>query len=415
MSQVDGRLDAAFRAELLDEVMSRLPGHLSEATVDRAGPVEVAADLLELLPRELGRLISAHLVRAGEAQRFVHRLPMGVRQPLVDTHREHMLSAGATSAIDWGATMRHRGTSPGVPVFVTRPARRVFDTPANRMLRWALETLHTQLHRAREDQMGPEAAATLSRMRATVLVATGQSWLSRVPAERPTAAGLAGLRASRRAFYSVDLRAVCELLLPLVPEPEPDALVEFLARWYFEPSLDWKLFEIGVLLRIARQLRQMGGQTRARLDFGGDSRRPFLTTSLPDGTQIGLWYQKWPSGSGTSLVRDAARRHGLVARHFSRPDIVLEAQRNGARKNLLLELKASGDPSYLVSGMYQILGYLADRADVDHVAPRGWLVVPPATTFDRRAPDGVEGLWMVDADDVAKAAVQAVMSALPAA
>jgi hypothetical protein len=99
---------------------------------------------------------------------------------------------------------------------------------------------------------------------------------------------------------------------------------------------------------------------------------------MPDGDEVRLWYQRWPLDIGESL-HDEARNHYKIGGDSSRPDLVIERQRDGATIDaVLLELKASRNAGTLSGGLLQLLGYLKDRPVRFTRRPSGWLVPLPS-------------------------------------
>jgi hypothetical protein len=188
---------------------------------------------------------------------------------------------------------------------------------------------------------------------------------------------------------------------------DPSVLTEALLSRYFEPSLDWQLFEVVVALRIARALEAVSvKRQRSRLLVGG-SRGPYAQYVLPDGTIVRLWYQSWPPSSAQSLHR-RIRHHYSIDGSDARPDIVIE-RLSVPPAGLLLELKASRSSSYLSEGLLQLLGYLKDRPDLFTARPGAWLVAPASKSFEGKSPGDLE-IWVVSSDDVAGAVVSRMLA-----
>lgn len=242
----------------------------------------------------------------------------------------------------------------------------------------------------------------LRAQRARLLLSWRHLWLRAVVPERPSAATLRRLRAARTAFYA---RYVPDAVLAVMrygEHPTDDDLTDLLCQRYFRPTEDWRLFEVVVALRLARAFAiRSPHERRARL-LTGVGTAPYGRYLLPDGDEVRLYYQKWPSTSGDSLHALTRARHQLHAGP-PRPDLFVT--RIGQHPDAaLLELKASRDGRYLGQGLSQLLGYLKERPAAFEVQPSGWLVAPASPAFIPAAPDEAE-LWMVTADDVAEAAV----------
>ncbi len=408
MSTVDTRFSVSERASLLGEVQTHLPAFLSALTVERPDPVGDVTDLLGLHKSHLDRVVAVHLALSQEVRAFVASLRDGLRNPLTSSIRPRLVSQAVRGGIDWGATIRHRsGAGAASTEFVIRPARRVFDTPENRALAFALEQLDLYFRRvlpaALDERNGVhdkgwygEIVGNVARLRE----ARRYHWLRDVPAERPDSPTLKRLSAARASFYQERIPAVLELLTRYTQDPSPEDITALLTQRYFEPQRDWLLFELVIALRIARTFAARSVTKRSRL-LVGTGRRPYGRYVMPDGAEVCLWYQAWPTNAGASVHSDARDRYAIAA-GSSRPDFVIQLLRHGASADaVLLEVKASRNASYLSAGLLQMLGYLKDRPALFSAEPAGWLVAPPSTAF-KTADAGATPLWAIDSTRVAE-------------
>jgi hypothetical protein len=77
--------------------------------------------------------------------------------------------------------------------------------------------------------------------------------------------------------------------------------------------------------------------------------------------------------------------------------------------SVLIEAKASRNSQTLGAGLLQMLGYLKERPDAWPKETPAWLVAPKSNAFEAGPANG-EPLWMVNADDLAKAAAQRMLA-----
>jgi hypothetical protein len=164
------------------------------------------------------------------------------------------------------------------------------------------------------------------------------------------------------------------------------------------------LFELAVALRLARAFASASAKKRRPRLLVGGSGSAYARYILPDGDDVQLLYQGWPRESGHSLRSETGTHHRFVP-GTTIPDIFL-VRRGQHPDRVVLELKATFSPGYLGSGLSQLLGYLAERPDCWTAPPSGWLVAPRSEAFQARAPQPGEPLWVVDAEQVADAAVE---------
>ena len=176
----------------------------------------------------------------------------GLRNPLTTSIRPKVVSQAVRGGIDWGATVRHRAGAgaAGATLFVVRPARRVFDTPENRALAYALEQLDIRLRRvapaSTNERTGVHDKGWFGDIvdnAVRVREARRHHWLRDVPAEPPDARTRQRLRAARTTFYRHRIPAVIDLL-ERYSSPSPEDITDLL------PSATSSLNAIGCSLRL---------------------------------------------------------------------------------------------------------------------------------------------------------------------
>jgi hypothetical protein len=413
VSQVDTSFAPSERAALLAEVQDYLPAFLSTAVEEQLSPLEALDNLMNLASADLERVVAVHLALAPPVIDFVEALATSLRHPVTESVRPRVLTQAVRGPIDWGDTIRRRAGAGSDPtLFVVRPARRLFDNPENQALVWTLRELDRILRRARPGEP-PDAGreseqwfGRIVRMRAQLEVARRHIWLHDVAAVRPTSRTLQRLQRSRTKFYKELLTAAFAAIVRYAETPSPEDITDLLTRRYFEPSQDWRLFELVVALRLARGFREELVSERDYLMVGSESpRRPFASFRTRDGATVSLTYQGWPAGLGMSLHREARERHSITA-GGSRPDIFILKKKGGELvDSAILELKATRSGGYLGEGLSQLLGYLKERPSAFRQQPAGWLVAPSSQAFQAADAEGRE-LWVVGAEDVAGAALE---------
>lgn len=414
MSQIDSRMEPALRAVMLSEVQGLLPAFLSAASVEREGPVNAANELLGISESELRGVLAVHLMLSRPVRELIGALPKGVRSPLTSSARPRVAGQAVTSGIDWVATTRHRATSsPLGGIWVTRPASRVFDIPENRALAWVLKTLEDRGALA-SPPVGHAPGSWGDEIREMTTVvgrARRTAWLERVPAIWPGDEAYVRLNADRMGFYRLRVSSAARYLRHLLFTPSPSDIVDALSQRYFEPELDWKLFEIAVLMRITRELASIGVRLNPTRLFHESKKRPFAVYRISPTRVVKVWYQVWPPATEPSELH-AALRHYEIFMGGNRPDIVIELVEKGiSERALILELKASSSGSYLSSGFFQLLGYLRDRPALLSAPASGWLVAPPSTSYVSKA-EGSLSLWITSSSDVAEAVKMAALKGL---
>lgn len=417
MSEViDVQLDSVERLSYLDEVREHLPAFLSEVAYGRAEPLGDVSALLNLRAEDLRKVINTHLAFTEPIIRFVDALPEALRRPISSSLRPQVVTQAVRGPVDWAATYRTRYQQGGNPaLFVVRPAERIFDTPENQALVWLLSELTKRIEAVRPvetDSSGVMDGESwfphvigLSRQLAE---AHRHRWLSAVRPVRPTALTLHRLRSARSEFHAIVLPDAIEALLRYTERPSPDDITELLCQRYFEPRLNWQLFELVIALRLTREFEEHLGVKRSpRRLLVGWAKVPFARYES-GGEVVQLWYQAWPELETRSLLRETRERHKLGA-GSTRPDFVIERRADDTLVDvLLLEVKASRNSRTLGAGLVQLLGYLKERPDFWPKETPGWLVAPESPAFKPGSAEG-EPLWMVDSDQVANAAADRML------
>jgi len=412
---IDTDFPEAEREGYLDEVREHLPAFLSEVAYGRAQPLQDVSALLNLRAQDLRRVIDTHLAFCEPIIRFVEALPDGLRHPVSSSTRPPVTAQSVRGPVDWAATFQARYQEGGNPaLFVVRPPQRVFNTPENQALAWFLGALHARIEsitpvEGDREQIVGEASwyQHIRDLNHGLTEAARHVWLRGVEPKRPTAQVIHRLEATRKHFYAIDLVEAIEVFTRYTERPSSEDITELLCQRYFEPRLNWQLFELTIALRLARAFENKLGQKRApsRL-LVGRAQIPFARYELDGGDTVQLWYQSWPDIETRSLLREARKRHNLKA-GSTRPDFVVE-RRGETLDVVLLEVKASRNPRTLGAGLVQLLGYLKERPELWPRTTPGWLVAPASPAFVARSAEE-EPLWMVDADSVAEASVERLL------
>lgn len=411
---IDVNFDTAERTSYLDEVREHLPAFLSEVAYGRSEPIQDVSGLLNLGTQDLNRVIATHLALSQPIARFIDALPEALRRPTTASLRPAVLSRSIRGPVDWNSTFQARNQQGGNPgLFVVRPAERIFDTPENQAFVWFLSELSARMGAVRPVEkdrtgvmVGSSWYAQIIEQRRHLSEARRHRWLSTVEPQRPSPLTLSRMRSARSAFYAEILPGAIEAFLRYTERPGPEEITELLCEHYFEPRLNWQLFELVVSLRLARAFENALGTKRSpRKLLVGHAKAPFARYTAADGGVIQLWYQSWPDIETRSLLREARDRHGLGA-GSSRPDIVMERRSSeNLVDSVLLEIKASRNPRTLGAGLLQMLGYLKERPDFWPEPTPAWLVAPESTAFESGDADG-QPLWIISAEEVAEAAVK---------
>lgn len=409
---VDVEFSVEEREKYLEEVREFLPAFLSEVASGRSSSIGDVSVLLGLESAQLKKVVAAHLALTKEILKFVEDLPDALRHPATDSARPPVQSQAIRGSIDWGATLRarsHQGADP--TIYVSRPAERVFDTPENQALAWLLGELRRWIPTVKvakadhRDRLSKASWYSDVLQIADTLESLGvPGWLRSVRPQLPNDMTIKRLTSSRKRFFAETLPEAISVFRRFTERPTAEDIAELICKRYFEPHLNWQLFEITIALRLLREIEQeLGSQKSLRKLLVSKSSTNYASFQLEGGDEIKLWYQGWPTDVKTkSLVREARDRH-LLGSGSNRPDFVLE-RRGSDPDAILLEVKASRSAYTLGQGLNQLVGYIYGRPDFWHKPTQGWLVAPVSEAFGPADAEG-EPLWMVNADELAPAVV----------
>ena len=312
MSGIDADLGLGEREALIDEVAAQLPLWLQRAAEPRPQPVDQLADLLGFTTESLRRVRAVHALLSDGVTRLLAALPAALRSPRPASERPVEIAGVVRGPVDWAATARLQAAGQAA-TFVVMPRRRVFDTPEHRALAWVLHRLDAlcaiALQQAPdgEPRSGSWTAAALHARR-VVAHSRRVAWLAALRPERPDHRARTRIHHSRNRFAAGPLSDAIDALIDY-ESAEGDVLAALIAERYFTPEVNWRLFEVVVLIRIDRALAARAGGVRRYLmsDTGVVGRY-----TLPDGDRVELRYQGWgggPSRRADTLVRHGCRSH----------------------------------------------------------------------------------------------------------
>lgn len=401
-------LSVEERARLLAEVRHHLPAFLRADATEQQDPVGDVRGLLGLAEDDLRRVLAVHICLDQPVTDFGAALEEGLRSPFPGSAPQHVVSRSVRGPIAWGRTASMRALSPSESSsFVVREPGKAVDTPANRAVAWLLHRLESLVDAATFWNAKPESGNAnptwqqkIDHLASRLEVARRVQWLAGLRPERPTAATLRGLAASRTGFYAERVAPALASVMRL-DAPSADDLAQVLSQRYFEPREDWTLFEVAVALRLARAFAERSPRPRRARLLIGDGKSSFARYGFEDGVEVRLAYQGWSDDEPT-MRRLLRKRHGLGA-YDAIPDIMVVRTGPGPDA-VILELKASRHAPTLLKGLTELLAYLADRPELWGEPPAGWLVAPASAAYRDEEPDPGCPLWVVSADRVAAAA-----------
>lgn len=377
--------------------------YLMKAAAGESRPEEAVAQALARLtgsPGALTRLAALGFLLDPALKRLVcDGLPRFLAQVTPTTRRdEHETRGLARGRIAWARTLARRQQTRDPLLFVTSVARRSFDHPELRLLRWLLDRVLAGIDsvRALVGLSAPRADTTrwtdtLGVLHQAAHEALRHIALRDLPAVPPDHDARRVAAHSRHAFIRATVEALDrhDRLLPL---PQPSELARVLSDHALAPTEAPRRFELFFLMTLAAAIDRIW-PTATRIDSLIDpDRREVIVWKLPDWT-LGLRYDhKSPPGYYSQTLRHAFDLRGVL-----RPDLRLTLQGPSKKIELYLDAKHSDSDRYIRYSATKMLASLIDRpgAFIDP-GPRGVLLTLRLTAND---PDLSSPLAFIDPTD----------------
>jgi hypothetical protein len=130
------------RQTIITELRREIWRHLTQAAQSEEDILLHAATLLQMSAADVRTLAQLQFVLSSEVERLLHGMPSLARRLTTTTAGDLETSTERIlGPIRWSETFSARAAS-GLPnLFVTAPTRRVYDTPENQLLVFALDAL----------------------------------------------------------------------------------------------------------------------------------------------------------------------------------------------------------------------------------------------------------------------------------
>ena len=344
------------------EVRDRIWSYLSPASRFETPGLLVAAALLKWPEADALRLAELQFLLSAEVGELLQEMPRLVRRLATASASDEELTAERLHGpVDWNATLALRASAGSRHLFVTAPARRVYQTPENELLVHVLDSIVAIAQRTGWDELlAKQGPAATVRERMSEAIRWQQSrMLATVTRARPTPRSLARTASGRSRLRYATLLGAYAKLTSLVEQLDRQAVRAAIEHAGLVTADEATLLELLTTFRVIDELRNGGWQVQPFALFEGHVHTSGLHG---DGRQIDLWYQTTPSSlRHGSRYRDVLASHGFTQGGL-RPDLVLRwTHPGGSRRWLLIECKLSQSMS---------VGHAARQALVDLLAYR---------------------------------------------
>lgn len=322
------------RAAVIREIRDRIWTHISPTLARHSLSVE-ASRLLQLPELDLQALARVQFMASDEVGLLLDSVPSLLRRlNTTTTHDEERSVERVRGVIEWPATITGRLATGQTHLYVTRPARRAFQTPENALLSFTLAQVVVQGRRigwSGTKHLGAEVG------RRTM---TAERWhshraIQEIDPIQPTNRDLARIAQGRSSRRYAAVLSAYHLWRRLIEQLDAGELRRLIEQRALITAEDPVLYEVRCAFEILDNLRELNWRgDRLRAFSGGLSQK----LSRADQT-ITVWYQQVPPQmASTSRYRHVQRAHDIVAGSL-RPDLVLRRDTPVGCSWLLVECK----------------------------------------------------------------------------
>jgi hypothetical protein len=335
------------RRARIGEVRDRIWSYISPASRYELPGLLVAAALLDWPEDDARRLGELQFLLSAEVRGLLEAMPQMARRLATAAAREEQwTSERLLGPVAWNRTLALRAVTGVRHVYVTAPARRVYQTPENELLVHVLDAIVQAARLGGWDQtVTRQGPAKILRDRMSDATRWQNSrMLSAVDRVPPTARSVARIRTGRaRRRYAAVLSAY-DKLVSLVEQLDRQAVREAIEYAGLVIADDARLFELLTTFQVMDGLRENGWTMQPFYLIKG---KVHTRGRRRDGRPISLWYQTTPHALAPVSIAESRYRqvlaaHGFLRQHELRPDMVLRwTSQHGQDRWLLIECKLS--------------------------------------------------------------------------
>lgn len=298
-----------------------------------------AAALLRMRRSDVRALAAIQFLTSEEVGALLHSVPAVMRRLTTTTTSEVEISPDRIRGpIRWGETLAHRAASGRLPVYVTAPTLRVFDTPENRVLAFALRAIATVgrttgwagslVKEGSGADVRRRVGEAMRWSQARSLVGLGET--------APTPTDVRRCRSGRNRRRYAPALAVVDLYNRFVARLDRDAIRRAVQERGLVVASDDVLLELRCTFDTIRALRKLGWEAPSL----GLLRPPMVFDATRGSERVRVFYQHAPAAlKQGSLYRELQLSHGMTAGGLI-PDLVLEHDAHGQPTRwIMVEIK----------------------------------------------------------------------------
>jgi hypothetical protein len=332
-------------------------------------------DITGLSNRNLEKLTQIHFLLSEDVHVFVNETAPSILSRLSksSTKETVTLRGKIKGKVMWSKTVTSRYASGGDPsLFVCQQRSSVFDLPENRVFLYVLK----QIQHFAVNILGSKVTDNIEweiknkEKWSSIIHSIGvqSAKLLRNPFVREISdiynlseKVIQETEKARGTSYS-ELAETARSLYKSTQQPM-DFLYQKLSTHLLLPLNQDVLYEIAVLYKIIEHTKEKGWSEKTINLIGGGSK--IISRFRKKNVVMNIHYQSLPQNFyGNSKYKDMMNHYSIDA-GFRRPDIILEWIRaDGERRYCIVEVKRSENRTYLIDGLYKLLGYIKDFEEV---------------------------------------------------
>jgi hypothetical protein len=323
----------------------------------------------------LKKLTDIYFLLSDEVSVFVDKTAPAILNRLSkNSRRENVTLRGKIKGkVLWSKTYTARMASGGDPsLFVCQQRSSVFDLPENRVFLYVLRNIHeTSSH-----ILGSKVLENLN-------------WSKKNQGKWTSIIHHIGIQTAKlmKNPYVREISVIPEISEKIIQQTEKargisymqlaqtarclnkstkqriDYLYERLSYQMLTPLNQDVLYEISVLYKILEHAKGKGWTEKTINLIGGGS--DVLSRLKKKDVTLNVYYQNIPRNFYSNSKYKDMMNHYQVDAGYRRPDIVLEwIQQDKVKRYCIVEIKRSENRTYLIDGLYKLLGYLKDFEEV---------------------------------------------------
>lgn len=355
------------RSASIAAVHDRIWSYLSPAS--RLETLLSAAALLGWPEADALRLGELQFLLSAAVDDFLQQMPQLMRRlATASTREEQWTPERLHGPIAWNRTLALRGAVGSRHLYVTSPAKRVYQTPENEVLVHVLDAIvRTAQQSGWAETLARAGPATIVRDRLSEATRWQQSrLLSSIDRMPPTPRSVARIRSGRNRVRYAALLGAYDNLVSLVEQLNRQAVREAIEHAGLVTSSDPRLFELLVTFRLIDALQDHGWRMRPFALIEGHLHASGHRT---DGRHIDLWYQSTPQELSTeSRYQQVLASHAFTYPQPLRPDVILRwIDQYNRHRWLLVECKLSESQRVEHAARQALVDLLAYRRSFDAV------------------------------------------------